>query len=216
MGYLSSMKIVVGGRGSPLSKVQVEEVEAEIKKFNPQVVFAPLWITTYGDKDRTTSLKSLDKTDFFTREIDEALKKGECRIGIHSAKDLPDPLPKGLVVVAFTKGLDSSDSLVVREGKTLKKVATSSARREKTVKELWPDVECVDIRGNIDERLRQLDEGIVDGVIVAECALIRLKLTHRTRIPLPGETAPGQGQLAVVARVGDAEMAELFSAIDSR
>lgn len=176
----------------------------------PHLLFAPIFIKTSGDCDRTTSLRTLDKSDFFTREIDEMLLKGECRLAIHSAKDLPEPLPKGLKLVALTKGVDPSDSLVLRQGEQLgakKIVATSSVRREEMVRLLFPDVDFVDIRGTIGERLAKLEKGEVDGVVIAEAALIRLELTHLNRISLPGETAPFQGRLAIIARADDHEIA---------
>lgn len=217
-----TLTILVAGRGSPLSKIQVQEVQNEIAEKAPHVKLMPIWVDTKGDKDRKTSLRTLEKTDFFTKEIDEMQLRGLCRIGVHSAKDLPEPLKPGLVLAALTKGLDSSDSLVFREGESLQtlkpgaRIATSSMRREKNIHALRPDLVCIDIRGNIETRLQQLDEGYVDGLIVAECALIRLGLSHRNRMTIPGEIAVGQGQLAVIARADDQEMLELFKLIDSR
>lgn len=204
------LSIKVGARGSALSRCQVEEVQA----LCPEIAFEPVYVETHGDRDRTTSLRALDKTDFFTREVDQMVLEGKCRIAIHSAKDLPDPLPKGLKLIALTKGVDPSDSLVMREGETLKEgdvVATSSERREEMVRVLYPDVRFVDIRGKIEERLEKLHRGHVDGVVLAEAALIRLGLTHLNRVRLPGETAPLQGRLAVVAREGDREMITLLA-----
>ena len=138
---------------------------------------------------------------------------------MHSAKDLPEPLPQGLEIVALTEGVDPSDVVVLRAGETLQSLAqyrigTSSLRREQNVRELRGDLQCVDIRGSILDRLRQLDEGLFDGVVMAEAALIRLGLTGRNRIALSGERAPLQGQLAVLARQGDEEMRELFRCLD--
>lgn len=216
------MKILVGARESPLSQVQVKEVLYELQKIHPQISFEPLLVSTLGDKDQKTSLRTLGKTDFFTREIDVMIARGKCRIGIHSAKDLPDPMPSELAVVAVTKGLDSSDSLVFRQGESLDKlpvgaiVATSSERREAVVRELRKDLCFVDLRGTIHQRLAKLDSREVDGVVVAEAALIRLNLTNLSRLRLPGQTVPYQGQLAIVARIEDREMHQIFSAIDVR
>lgn len=211
----SLLEITVGGRNSPLSKTQVEEVYAELKAVHPEVLFRPIFVETMGDRDKVTSLRTLGRTsDFFTREIDQMLLKGECRIAIHSAKDLPNPLTKGIAIVAITKGVDPSDALVLRQGETFPKagvVATSSERREECVRQLFPEARFVDIRGNIQERLDKLTESAIDGVVIAEAALIRLQLTHLNRIRLPGETAHLQGRLAVTARAGDLEMAQLFS-----
>lgn len=208
---LSVKEITVGARSSNLSKAQVQEVQEEIRHFFPEIVFHPLYLKTFGDKDQKTSLRSLDKTDFFTREIDQMLLKGECRIAIHSAKDLPEPLAKGLTLAALTKGIDPSDSLVLREGVGKgATIATSSLRREVSVQKLIPDAQFVDIRGTIEERLQKLLNKEVDGVVVAEAALIRLKLTCLNRIRLPGVAAPLQGRLAIVVRERDQEMLEIF------
>ncbi len=207
-----NFSISVGARSSELSRAQFEEVAAELALYHPHVKLEPFWVETTGDKDQTTSLRTLDKTDFFTREIDALQLAGKVRLSIHSAKDLPDPLPDGLSIAALTRGVDPSDVIVLRE-LTLPygaKIGTSAERRENNVKALRADLQCVDIRGNIQSRLALLDQGIVDGVVMAEAALIRLKLTHRRRIPLPGERAPLQGQLAVLALSGDEEMLELF------
>ncbi|MGK5593924.1 MAG: hydroxymethylbilane synthase [Parachlamydiaceae bacterium] len=216
------MELIVGARKSPLSQKQIEEVFNEIVLYHPHISFSPLLLETTGDKDLLTSLRNLDKTDFFTREIDQLLLEGKCRIAIHSAKDLPDPLPKGLAIVAITKGIDSSDALVLREDQTLEqlsshaRIATSSQKREEAIKRLRPDLSYVDIRGTIEMRLKALDEGVVDGVVIAEAALIRLNLVHRNRLKLDIETAPLQGKLAIIAREHDVFMQRLFSCIDDR
>jgi hydroxymethylbilane synthase len=202
----------VGARSSPLSRAQFEEVRQEMRHIKMQ----PLWIETVGDKDRTTSLRTLEKTDFFTRELDEMLLRGEIDAAIHSAKDLPDPLPTGLVIAALTRGVDPRDSLVLREGESLRPkavIATSSERREEAVKQLCPDAHFIDLRGTIGERLAKLQEGKADGVVVAEAALIRLGLTHLNRVILPHETVPLQGRLAIVVRKCDHKMRQLFAQI---
>ncbi|MBJ7449378.1 MAG: hydroxymethylbilane synthase [Parachlamydiales bacterium] len=213
--------LIVGARSSKLSKIQVAEVFDELKQFF-QVDYIPMWLETQGDKDQKTSLRSLHKCNFFTKEVDEALLNRDCRIGIHSAKDLPDPLPKGIVMVALTRGVDSSDSLVFRDGDTIESlksgstIATSSKKREENVKLLRSDLQFCDVRGAVDTRLEQLDNKLFDGLVVAEAAMIRLNQTHWNRIRLPGTTTEFQGQLAILARADDREMQQLFSFIDSR
>jgi len=204
----------VGARSSPLSKAQVVEVE---KALNTS--FEKVWIDTTGDRRKEISLKTLGKTDFFTKEIDEALLKGNIDFAIHSAKDLPEPLAKGLSIVAITKGLDPRDTLVLRGGETLKnnaRIGTSTKRREEIVKQLCPKATIVDIRGNVGERIDQVLSGRIDALVAPEAALIRLELTHLNRIYLPGETAPMQGKLAIVARAGDKKVSDFFHPIDSR
>lgn len=208
----TSLSIKVGARNSPLSRAQVEEVFREISQFHP-VIFEPIFIQTIGDQDKTTSLRDLGKTDFFTKEIDEMVLNGKVRIAIHSAKDLPDPLCGDLQVVALTKGVDPSDVVVFREelqsGGVL---GVSSYRREERVKKWRPDLRCIDIRGTIHERLALVDEGKIDGVVMANAALIRLGISRKT-IPLEGETVSMQGRLAIVARKQDQEMEEVFRCI---
>lgn len=216
--------MLVGARASPLSKAQVIEVERALKEHYPQLSFCPIYLESTGDKDQKTSLRTLGKTDFFTREIDQLLLQKRCRIAIHSAKDLPQPIPKGLTIVALTKGVDPSDVLVMRPGFTLNslpknaRIATSSERREAAVKELRADADFrfLDLRGTIGERLKKLEFDEADGVVVAEAALIRLGLTHLNRITIPDCTTPYQGQLAVLAREDDAEIFTLFEKLDMR
>src|SRR4051812_15118097 len=125
------MLISVGARSSNLSKAQAKEVLEELQLFYPEAQFSTLWLETTGDKDLKTSLRHLDHTDFFTKEIDDLQLQGKIRISIHSAKDLPQPLPEGLKVIALTKGVDSSDALVLRPGESVSslsfgaKIATS-------------------------------------------------------------------------------------------
>jgi hydroxymethylbilane synthase len=218
----STTVLTVGARDSLLSQAQVREVLCDLQHYHPHIEFLSLLIPTTGDLDLNRSLKSLDKTDFFTKEIDVMQLSGKCRLSIHSAKDLPEPLPKGLCIVALTKGLDPSDSLVLREGENISslppgaKIGTSSQRRDVAIKKLRQDFICVDIRGNIQKRLELLDAKIVDGVVVAEAALIRLQLIQRNRVLMEGDCAPLQGKLAILALEDDEEMRKLFACIDAR
>lgn len=216
------LTLQVGARPSPLSKAQVKEVYEALQQYHPHIRFDIHYLSTIGDRDQLASLRTLDRTDFFTKEIDAWVLQGESRVGIHSAKDLPVPLTKGLILFCLTRGIDSSDALVLRPNETLQslasraKIATSSIRREENVKQLRSDVIFCDIRGTIEQRLAKLETGEADGVVVAEAALIRLGLTHLNRIRLPGTTAEGQGQLAVVGCKKDQEMKALFACLDVR
>lgn len=206
--------IVAVCRTSPLARAQLKEVEKETG-----LVFHPMWIESAGDKDRRTSLRDLGATDFFTKELDEKVLSGEARIAIHSAKDLPEKIPEGLVIAALTQGVDSRDSLVMRPGFSIETlplkgiIGVSSIRREDVLKSIRPDWVFRDIRGWISERLSLLEQKIVDGVVVAEAALIRLNLTHLNRSYLPGDGAFLQGRLAVMCREDDQEMRSLFAAL---
>lgn len=217
----SCKRISVAARNSYLSRVQVREIYHELEAIYPNIFFVPKWVQTIGDRQLDVSLRFLDKTDFFTREVDRLVLSGLCRIGIHSAKDLPDPLTPGLKVAAITSGVDARDVLVLHPYQTVEtlpkkaRIAASSLRREKSIKELREDLVCVDIRGVIEERLRKLNRGEIDGLVIAEAALIRLHLTHLNRLFLSTEVAALQGKLAVVTRQDDHEMLQIFSAINT-
>lgn len=214
--------ISVGARNSLLSRTQVQEVLVEIRKHAPFILFAPFFMDTWGDQRLDISLKTMEKTDFFTREIEAAQQQEQFRISIHSAKDLPDSIHPALEIIAITQGVDSGDSLVMRPGACLKTlpsksiIGVSSERREAHLKRLRPDLVFRDIRGKIDMRLEQLHSGQLDGLVIAEAALIRLGLTHLTREKLGLTPAPWQGKLAVVGRKGDTLMQQLFSVMDTR
>ena len=179
---------------------------------------------SYGDKHKDVSLMTPSlASDFFTRELDEALLTGKADIAVHSAKDLPYPLPAGLEVIVLTAAKDKSDSLVTRNGETLStlpagsRIGTSSSQRKAELLALRSDIEVVPIRGTIEERIAQVDEGKVDALIVATCALDRLGLSHRASERLPFRTHPLQGNLAVTASTDIAdEIRELFASVDIR
>lgn len=204
--------IRIVGRDSKLSQIQVEEVIEQLLLNDPTLVFEKIFLKTKGDLDKKQSLKNLDKTDFFTFEIDELLLRNGADLAIHSKKDLPDPLPQGLLLAAVTKGVDARDSLVLNRGVDFfslpagSRIASSSLRREKNVALLRNDLTFVDVRGTIEERLEQLHEHQFEAIVIAEAALIRLKYTHLNRLYLPGITAEGQGQLALVIRENDHQL----------
>lgn len=214
-------QIFVAARDSRLSCAQVKEVHQNLQVFYPNRIFVPTWIRTKGDNRLDLSLRFLSKTDFFTKEVDQLVLSGKCRVGIHAAKDLPDSLEKGLKIVAITKGVDARDVLVLPPHQTLDtlppkaRIATSSLRRKEGIKHLREDLLCVDIRGVIEARLACLYRGEIDGLVVAEAALIRLGLTHLNRMFLSTKVAVLQGKLAVVARADDQEMVQIFSVINT-
>lgn len=211
--------IHVISRKSPLALLQVEEVKALV----PHIDFQVTSTSSFGDNHKEVSL--MDKSvaaDFFTRELDNALLAGAADIAIHSAKDLPYPLPAGIEVICLTQGGDKSDSLVSKNNLTLQqlpqgsRVGTSSVVRKQELVALRPDLEIVPIRGTIEERIAQVDNGFIDALIVATCALDRLGLSHRSAEKLPFKTHPLQGNLAITAKAGNERVKELFSAWDIR
>lgn len=215
----------IGTRTSPLALRQVEEILWALRKFYPDFEAEIIGIDTYGDKDRVTPISQIEGTDFFTKEIDNALLKGEIDFAVHSAKDLADTPREGLVVAAQTKSVDPYDALVSKNGLKLAelphgaRIGTSSFRRKTQLSRYRDDFNIVDIRGNIGERLEKLDNDNLDGIVIAVCALVRLGLENGITQRIPFEILkphPLQGALAIVTRAEDSKLHSLLSVIDSR
>ena len=200
-------KIRVIARGSRLSRLQVEEV---FKNF-PELAYEIKYLESYGDKNQQISLLNGEApADIFTRELDDAIRQGDADIAIHSAKDLPYPLPEDIEVIALFPAFDTTDSLVSRDHKKLAElpagsiIGTSSPLRKKGLNELRPDLTIKGIRGCIEERVQQVKDGKYDAAIVATCALKRLGMEEEIAEVLPFPTHPLQGFLAITALKGSA------------
>lgn len=198
-------KIRVIARGSRLSRLQVEEV---FKNF-PELAYEIKYLESYGDKNQQISLLNGEApADIFTRELDDAIRQGDADIAIHSAKDLPYPLPEDIEVIALFPAFDTTDSLVSRDHKKLAElpagsiIGTSSPLRKKGLNELRPDLTIKGIRGCIEERVQQVKDGKYDAAIVATCALKRLGMEDEIAEVLPFPTHPLQGFLAITAKKG--------------
>ncbi|MDR2774618.1 MAG: uroporphyrinogen-III C-methyltransferase [Tannerella sp.] len=212
-------KLKVIARNSPLSLIQVEEVFS----FLPSMAYDLTGIASYGDKNKDISLMNENIAgDFFTRELDNALLNGEADVAVHSAKDLPYPLPPGLELYCLTVATVKTDSLVSREHLRLQqlpggaRIGTSSAKRKAELLKLRPDLTVVSLRGTIEERISQVDNGYVDALIVATCALFRLGLDSRITEELPFKTHPLQGNLAIVGKVDNPALRAVFRKLDVR
>ena len=202
-------KIRVIARGSRLSRLQVEEV---FKNF-PELAYEIKYLESYGDKNQQISLLNGEApADIFTRELDDAIRQGDADIAIHSAKDLPYPLPEDIEVIALFPAFDTTDSLVSRDHKKLAElpagsiIGTSSPLRKKGLNELRPDLTIKGIRGCIEERVQQVKDGKYDAAIVATCALKRLGMEDEIAEVLPFPTHPLQGFLAITALKGSADI----------
>ena len=198
-------KIRVIARGSRLSRLQVEEV---FKNF-PELAYEIKYLESYGDKNQQISLLNGEApADIFTRELDDAIRQGDADIAIHSAKDLPYPLPEDIEVIALFPAFDTTDSLVSRGHKKLAElpagsiIGTSSPLRKKGLNELRPDLIIKGIRGCIEERVQQVKDGKYDAAIVATCALKRLGMEDEIAEVLPFPTHPLQGFLAITGKKG--------------
>lgn len=216
--------IRIGSRKSPLALKQVVECLKYIKNiYNTPVTFKQVHLESFGDKHKSISLLNEKVSeDFFTKELDEALLAGTIDIAVHSAKDLPFPLPEGLHLLALTKAFDKSDSIVTHNNIAFidlperATVGTSSIRRKKQLLELRPDLNIYSIRGTIEERLAYIQDGHCDGVIVATCALIRLALPQINWEKLRIQTHELQGHLALICQKDRIPEFSNISAIDIR
>lgn len=207
-------KIRIIARGSRLSRLQVEEV---FKNF-PELAYEIKYLESYGDKNQQISLLNGEApADIFTRELDDAIRQGDADIAIHSAKDLPYPLPEDIEVIALFSAFDTTDSLVSRDHKKLAElpagsiIGTSSPLRKKGLNELRPDLTIKGIRGCIEERVQQVKDGKYDAAIVASCALKRLGMEDEIAEVLPFPTHPLQGFLAVTAKKGSQDLKQAFA-----
>ena len=208
----NTLRIVA--RGSRLSQLQVKEVMQRL----PEVPYELKVQASLGDKNQNISLlNGQAPDDFFTRELDQALLKGEADVAIHSAKDLPEQLNGGLEVIALYEAFDKTDALVSRDNQTLEtlpagsRIGTSSPLRKQELLAQRPDLEVVGIRGCIEDRVQQVRSGQIDAAIVATCALKRLGMESEIAEILSFATHPMQGRLAVTARKGRNDLKAIFS-----
>jgi hydroxymethylbilane synthase len=207
----SGRPITIGSRGSLLALWQARHIEAALRLngFDPRIEV----IQTTGDKITTVPLATLgaqtSTKGLFTKELEDALLDGRIDLAVHSLKDMPTVLPEGLELVAIPEREDPFDAII---GATLDalprgaRVGTSALRRQSQLKAWRPDLQIESIRGNLDTRLRKLDEGQYDAIVLACAGLNRLGWSHRIAEKLTVDRlcpAVGQGALAIEARAGD-------------
>ena len=196
---LRLMKLTIASRGSQLALWQAHWVEARLQELGHECRIEI--IKTTGDKITDTPLATLGAATggkgLFTKEIEEALLDGRADLAVHSLKDLPTVLPEGLALAAVPEREDPRDAIVGRKLADLKPgatVGTSSLRRAAQLRRLRPDLRIESIRGNVDTRLRKLDEGQFAAILLAFAGLNRLGWAHRIAEILPPEImCPGRG-----------------------
>ena len=218
--------LVIGSRGSKLALWQAEQARGRLRLLNPGVEINIEIIKTTGDV-KSEPLSVIGGKGVFTKELEDALLDGRIDMAVHSLKDLPTILPERLSISAICEREDPRDALVLRadlkgslttlpEGAV---VGTSSQRRLAQLKALRRDVTVRDLRGNVDTRIRKLDEGQYDAVILASAGLLRLGLQDRisARIAI-AEMLPavGQGAIAIETRSDDEFTVETTSKLDHR
>jgi hydroxymethylbilane synthase len=180
-------------------------------------------ITTSGDRIRDKPLRDFGGKGLFTKEIDEALLDGAVDLAVHSMKDLPTELPPGITIAAVLPRGDVRDAFISARAESLAAlppgavVGSSSLRRQAQVKRLRPDLQAVDLRGNVETRLKKLEQGMVDATLLAVAGLERLGLTGHITSVLPTDEmlpAVAQGAIGVVCRTDDANARALLQALN--
>jgi hydroxymethylbilane synthase len=217
----------IATRGSPLALYQAHEVRRRLALAHgqPQEAFEILVIKTSGDRIQDRALSEAGGKGLFTKEIEEALLDKSADLAVHSAKDMPTMLPDGLVVAGYLDREDVSDAFLSNKARTLQElpagavVGTASLRRQALVRKLRPDLKVALFRGNVETRIRKIDEGEADATLLAIAGLKRLGLAHHAKSVIPLADFPpavGQGAILIEARGDDADTLGLINAISHR
>lgn len=219
------MHYKIGTRGSALALIQANAVCAALGQRFPEHSFEIVIVKTTGDKVRNIPMREVGTTGIFTRELEEQLRSGAVDLAVHSMKDLPAALPQGMCLCNVLQREDPRDVLITPDGRGLEDlpqgatVGTGSLRRKYQLLELRPDLNIVDIRGNIDTRIRKMTENGMDGIVLAGAALNRMNLTDKvsqyfdTEAMLP---APTQGVLGAEYCEARQDVAAMLAAIQDR
>jgi hydroxymethylbilane synthase len=226
---LAKKKVVIGTRGSKLALWQAEWVKSELLKLNPDLAIELNKIKTTGDKILDVPLAKVGGKGLFVKEIEEAMLRDEADLAVHSMKDVPTDFPKGLHLAVICKREDPRDAFIapiqnskfkIQNFKSLPKgatVGTSSLRRSCQLLSIRPDLKIEQLRGNLDTRLRKLDEGQFDAIILAAAGVKRLGWDERITETLEPEVslpAIGQGAIGIECRVDDDFINKLISPLN--
>ncbi|MCI3923599.1 hydroxymethylbilane synthase [Paenibacillus sp. TRM 82003] len=224
---MEKRKWVVGSRQSTLALTQTNYVIDALTRLAAErgieAEFEVKKIVTKGDRILDVTLSKVGGKGLFVKEIEQAMFAGEIDLAVHSMKDMPAVLPEGLVIGCVPEREDPRDALITREGGSLEslphgaKLGTSSLRRSSQMKYLRPDLVVEPLRGNIDSRLKKLEDGAFDAILLAAAGLRRMGWADRITATVSSEQcvpAVGQGALALQCREGDKELLELLKAYE--
>ncbi|ODA67935.1 Porphobilinogen deaminase [Methyloligella halotolerans] len=215
----------IGTRGSPLALWQAEHVRDLLKSGGFSGDIDVDVFSTAGDRIKDKPLREFGGKGLFTKEIDDALLTGAIDLAVHSMKDLPTELPAGTIIAAIPERGDVRDAFISHKARTLQDlpegalVGTASLRRQAQVKRIRPDLRVETFRGNVQTRLRKLEEEKADATLLAYAGLTRLELTrHATAVIEPEEMLPavGQGALGVACRSEDQEVIDWLKPLHHR
>jgi len=222
-------RIIIATRGSKLALWQANWIKAELEKSSPDIEIELNKIKTTGDKILDVPLAKVGGKGLFVKEIEEALLQGDADLAVHSMKDVPVDLPAGLRIAAICEREDPRDALISQNQKSKIKnqkfkdlphgarIGTSSLRRACQLSNIRPDLEIVQLRGNLDTRMRKLDEGQFDAIIVAAAGVKRLGMSKRITEILESDislSAIGQGAIGIECRVDDEFINNLLKPLD--
>src|SRR5919204_2116560 len=208
----------LGTRGSALARAQTGHMARALAEAHPELELEIVTISTSGDRSQATNQPGADwGTGVFVKELESALLREDIDLAVHSLKDVPPIISSELTLAAIPVREDPLDVLVTTDGRGLEdlapgiRVGTSSARRAAFLRASRPDLQFVPIRGNVETRLRKLAEGQYEAIVLARAGLHRLELEAAYVVLEPRllPPAPGQGALAIQARAGDREIAQL-------
>ena len=215
----------IGTRQSLLALWQSNHIAACLRKQYPECEVVLKKIVTKGDRILNVPLAQIGGKGLFTKEIEEDLLSGEVDLAVHSLKDMPTVLPEGLCLTAITERANVGDAFVSNDYACFEElplgavVGTSSLRRKAQLLAARPDLTIRDLRGNVDTRLRKLDEGLYDAVILAAAGLERLGHGDRIKAIIPSDVclpAVGQGALAIECRTDDAEVRQMLDFLNDQ
>lgn len=215
----------IATRQSPLALWQAEHIKARLQALHPQLTVELVTFVTQGDKILDTPLAKIGGKGLFVKELENALLDGRADLAVHSIKDVPMSLPDGLCLPVICEREDPTDAFVSNQYGCLAdlpkgaRLGTSSLRRRSQIKFLRPDLDVIDLRGNVGTRLSKLDAGEYDAIILASAGLLRLEMPARIGERLqPTDSLPavGQGALGLECRAGDAAVLALIEPLSHR
>jgi len=213
----------IATRTSALALAQTHLAADAIRAAHPGISVELVEVTTRGDRDQATPLHAMGGEGVFVAAVRDAVRDGSAEVAMHSLKDMPSEAVSGLVIGAMLERADPRDAFVGRDGRRLRdlppgaRVGTSATRRAAILRAMRPDLDIVEIRGNVDTRLAKVERGEYDGAILAAAGLLRLgRLNEATEIYeaqafLP---SPGQGVIALECRANDTATRALLEAVD--
>ena len=219
----ATRRVVIATRESALALWQARHVQSRLKDLHPDLDVQILGMTTEGDRKLDTSLAKIGGKGLFVKELEDAIARGDADIAVHSMKDVPMDLIPGHVIAAIPERADARDAFVSNRYAELAalpagaRVGTSSLRRESQLRSTRSDLRIEPLRGNVPTRLRKLDEGQYDAILLAAAGLKRLGLAERITAFLPTEAslpAAGQGALGIECRAERVDLLELLAPLN--